>query len=91
MHELKERKLSYCLELHCFSALIYVVINLCGQLQVLQDMGLPTGVELKTAESVKSEEAPAAVEDLKPVVTPVETTTAATGAANTDTTDALEV
>lgn len=54
-------------------------------------MGLPTGVELKTAELVKSEEAPAAVEDLKPVVTPVETTTAATGAANTDTTDAVEV
>lgn len=64
----------------------------CGQLQVLQDMGLPTGVEVKT-ESVKSEEAEAAVtvEEFKPVVTPIETTTAATGTANVDTTDAVEV
>ncbi|XP_037647771.1 interleukin enhancer-binding factor 3 homolog isoform X3 [Sebastes umbrosus] len=60
--------------------------------KVLQDMGLPTGVELKTAESVKSEEAVVAVtvEELKPIVTPIETTTAATGAANADTTDAVE-
>ncbi|XP_040014142.1 interleukin enhancer-binding factor 3 homolog isoform X2 [Xiphias gladius] len=60
--------------------------------KVLQDMGLPTGVELKTAEPVKSEEAvvTAAVEDLRPVVTPIETTTAATGASNVDTTDAVE-
>uniref|UniRef100_A0A665W3Z9 Interleukin enhancer binding factor 3b n=1 Tax=Echeneis naucrates TaxID=173247 RepID=A0A665W3Z9_ECHNA len=53
--------------------------------KVLQDMGLPTGVELKTAETVKSEETATAttVEELKPVVTPVETNTAATGAAST--------
>ncbi|XP_038549571.1 interleukin enhancer-binding factor 3 homolog isoform X1 [Micropterus salmoides] len=59
--------------------------------KVLQDMGLPTGVEVKT-ESVKSEEAEAAVtvEEFKPVVTPIETTTAATGTANVDTTDAVE-
>ncbi|XP_044038446.1 interleukin enhancer-binding factor 3 homolog isoform X1 [Siniperca chuatsi] len=59
--------------------------------KVLQDMGLPTGVELKT-ELVKSEEAEVAVavEELKPVVTPIETTNAATGTANTDTTDAVE-
>lgn len=68
-------------------------MNLCGQLQVLQDMGLPTGVELKTAEPVKSEEAvvAATVEELKPVVAPVETTTAATGTATADATDAVEV
>uniref|UniRef100_A0A8C4HBQ3 Interleukin enhancer binding factor 3b n=1 Tax=Dicentrarchus labrax TaxID=13489 RepID=A0A8C4HBQ3_DICLA len=37
--------------------------------KVLQDMGLPTGVELKTAEPVKSEEAVVAanVEELRPV------------------------
>ncbi|XP_068593082.1 interleukin enhancer-binding factor 3 homolog isoform X2 [Cebidichthys violaceus] len=61
--------------------------------KVLQDMGLPTGVELKTAETVKAEEAvvPVTVEELKPVVTPVETTAAAaTGAANADTADAAE-
>uniref|UniRef100_A0A665W3Z2 Interleukin enhancer binding factor 3b n=1 Tax=Echeneis naucrates TaxID=173247 RepID=A0A665W3Z2_ECHNA len=60
--------------------------------KVLQDMGLPTGVELKTAETVKSEETATAttVEELKPVVTPVETNTAATGAASADTTDAVE-
>lgn len=65
---------------------------LCGQLQVLQDMGLPTGVEVKT-EPLKSEETVVAVivEELKPVVTPVETTTAATGTASADTTDAGEV
>lgn len=62
-------------------------------MQVLQDMGLPTGVELKTAEPVKSEEAvvAATVEELRPVVTPIETATAATGAANADSTDAVEV
>ncbi len=56
-------------------------------------MGLPTGVDLKTAEPVKSEEAvvAATVEECKPVVTPVESTTAATGTANADTTDAVEV
>lgn len=56
-------------------------------------MGLPTGVELKTAEPVKSEEAAVAttVEELRPVVTPIETTTTATGAASAETTDAVEV
>nr|XP_020478723.1 interleukin enhancer-binding factor 3 isoform X2 [Monopterus albus] len=58
--------------------------------KVLQDMGLPTGVELKTVESIKTEEVAVAVEELKPVVTPVETTTAATGAASADATDAVE-
>lgn len=68
-------------------------MDLCGQLQVLQDMGLPTGVELKTAEPTKSEEVVVAntVEELKPVVTPVETTTAASGTAAADTTEAAEV
>ncbi|XP_041672901.1 interleukin enhancer-binding factor 3 homolog isoform X2 [Cheilinus undulatus] len=58
--------------------------------KVLQDMGLPTGVELKTAEPVKSEEAvvAATVEEMRPVATPVDTTTAATGTANTDSTNA---
>lgn len=69
---------------------------ICGHLQVLQDMGLPTGVELKTVkleEAVKSEEAvvAAAVEELKPTVATIETTTAATGAVNADTSDAAEV
>ncbi|XP_023286423.1 interleukin enhancer-binding factor 3 homolog, partial [Seriola lalandi dorsalis] len=58
--------------------------------KVLQDMGLPTGVELKTAETVKSEETAVAVEELRPVVTPIETSTAATGAASADATDAVE-
>ncbi|XP_071774562.2 interleukin enhancer-binding factor 3 homolog isoform X1 [Centroberyx gerrardi] len=61
--------------------------------KVLQDMGLPTGVELKTAEPAKPEEAAAAttVEELRPVVTPTETTTpAATGTANAEATDAIE-
>ncbi|XP_020514006.2 interleukin enhancer-binding factor 3 homolog isoform X3 [Labrus bergylta] len=68
--------------------------------KVLQDMGLPTGVELKTAETVvKSEETVVAikVEEMMPLVTPVETTTAAaaaataaTGAANTESADAAE-
>lgn len=55
-------------------------------------MGLPTGVEVKT-EPVKSEETEVAVavEELKPVVTAVETTTAATGTATADTTDGVEV
>uniref|UniRef100_UPI0037E764D3 interleukin enhancer-binding factor 3 homolog isoform X2 n=1 Tax=Semicossyphus pulcher TaxID=241346 RepID=UPI0037E764D3 len=60
--------------------------------KVLQDMGLPTGVELKTAEPVKSEETPVAikVEEMKPEVTPVEITTAATGTATAESTDAAE-
>ncbi|KAM7372446.1 hypothetical protein PAMP_009610 [Pampus punctatissimus] len=60
--------------------------------KVLQDMGLPTGVELKTAEPAKSEEAVVAttVEELRPVVTPAEMTAAATATANADTTAAAE-
>ncbi|XP_028267395.1 interleukin enhancer-binding factor 3 homolog isoform X2 [Parambassis ranga] len=60
--------------------------------KVLHDMGLPTGVELKTAESVKLEEAvvTTAIEEVKPVVTPVDTATAATGASSADSTDAVE-
>lgn len=57
-------------------------------------MGLPTGVELKTAEpAVKTEEAVVAntVEEQKPVVTPVETSTAVTGATNAESTEAVEV
>uniref|UniRef100_G3NSH7 Interleukin enhancer binding factor 3b n=1 Tax=Gasterosteus aculeatus aculeatus TaxID=481459 RepID=G3NSH7_GASAC len=42
--------------------------------KVLQDMGLPTGVELKAAETVKCEEVVVAVpvEDVKPVIIPIE-------------------
>uniref|UniRef100_A0A668A4W6 Interleukin enhancer binding factor 3b n=1 Tax=Myripristis murdjan TaxID=586833 RepID=A0A668A4W6_9TELE len=62
--------------------------------KVLQDMGLPTGVELKTAEPAKPEEAAAAaaatVEESKPVITPAETTTAATGTVKVEPTDAVE-
>uniref|UniRef100_A0AAQ5YF73 Spermatid perinuclear RNA-binding protein n=1 Tax=Amphiprion ocellaris TaxID=80972 RepID=A0AAQ5YF73_AMPOC len=59
--------------------------------KVLQDMGLPTGVEVKTAEPVKLEEAVVAttVEELRPVAK-LETPTAATGAANADSTLAAE-
>lgn len=63
-------------------------------MQVLQDMGLPTGVELKAAEVVKLEEVevPVAVEEFKPVKTPVEAPAAAAAApANADATDAAEV
>ncbi|XP_026180233.1 interleukin enhancer-binding factor 3 homolog isoform X2 [Mastacembelus armatus] len=49
--------------------------------KVLQDMGLPTGVELKTAEPVKPDEVAVAVEVLKPVVAPTETPAATTVAA----------
>uniref|UniRef100_A0A8C7UZW0 Interleukin enhancer binding factor 3b n=1 Tax=Oncorhynchus mykiss TaxID=8022 RepID=A0A8C7UZW0_ONCMY len=48
--------------------------------KVLQDMGLPTGVELKTAEPVKTEVATAIVEEVKPCITPIAMDTAATGA-----------
>ncbi|XP_059203061.1 interleukin enhancer-binding factor 3 homolog isoform X2 [Centropristis striata] len=57
--------------------------------KVLQDLGLPTGVELKT-EPVKVEEVAIAVEELKPVITPIETSTTATGAAAAEATDAVE-
>ncbi|KAM4717864.1 interleukin enhancer-binding factor 3 homolog [Anableps anableps] len=52
--------------------------------KVLQDMGLPTGVELKTTEAaVKLEEAVVATtaEEVKPAATPTESSTAAAGAA----------
>ncbi|XP_006805116.1 interleukin enhancer-binding factor 3 homolog isoform X2 [Neolamprologus brichardi] len=61
--------------------------------KVLQDMGLPTGVELKSPEpAVKADEAVVAntVEQQKPVVPPVETITAAAGAANAESTEAAE-
>ncbi|XP_037331246.2 interleukin enhancer-binding factor 3 homolog isoform X3 [Pungitius pungitius] len=53
--------------------------------KVLQDMGLPTGVELKAAETVKCEEVVVAVpaEAVKPVITPIEAPAAATGPADT--------
>ena len=57
-------------------------------------MGLPTGVEVKTAEpAIKVEEAvvPTTVEEVKPEVTPTETTNATTETANADRTDAAEV
>ncbi|CAB1341967.1 unnamed protein product [Coregonus sp. 'balchen'] len=59
--------------------------------KVLQDMGLPTGVELKTAEPVKTEEvAKAIVEDVKPCITPIAMDTAATGADSVEATDGAE-
>ncbi|XP_063327355.1 interleukin enhancer-binding factor 3 homolog isoform X1 [Pelmatolapia mariae] len=61
--------------------------------KVLQDMGLPTGVELKSPEpAVKADEAVVAntVEQQKPVVPPVETITATAGAANAESTEAAE-
>ncbi|XP_072225795.1 interleukin enhancer-binding factor 3 homolog isoform X1 [Leuresthes tenuis] len=61
--------------------------------KVLQDMGLPTGVEVKTAEpAIKVEEVvvPTTVEEVKPVVTPAETTNATTETANADRTEAAE-
>uniref|UniRef100_A0A8C7DH95 Interleukin enhancer binding factor 3b n=1 Tax=Oncorhynchus kisutch TaxID=8019 RepID=A0A8C7DH95_ONCKI len=45
--------------------------------KVLQDMGLPTGVELKTAEPVKTEVATAIVEEVKPCITPIAMDTSA--------------
>ncbi|XP_056143321.1 interleukin enhancer-binding factor 3 homolog isoform X2 [Lampris incognitus] len=63
--------------------------------KVLQDMGLPTGVDLKTAEPVKTEEVVAAavaatVEESKPVVIPAEPNPAATGTVKTETTETAE-
>ncbi|MEQ2214336.1 hypothetical protein XENOCAPTIV_001816 [Xenoophorus captivus] len=52
--------------------------------KVLQDMGLPTGVEVKSAEpAVKLEEAVVSTtaEEVKPAATSTESSTAATGAA----------
>ncbi|XP_040047521.1 interleukin enhancer-binding factor 3 homolog isoform X2 [Gasterosteus aculeatus] len=59
--------------------------------KVLQDMGLPTGVELKAAETVKCEEVVVAVpvEDVKPVIIPIEAPPA-TGTANAANADATE-
>lgn len=67
-------------------------MNVCVDLQVLQDMGLPTGVELKAAETVKCEEVVVAVpvEDVKPVIIPIEAPPA-TGTANAANADATEV
>ncbi|XP_017272213.1 interleukin enhancer-binding factor 3 homolog isoform X2 [Kryptolebias marmoratus] len=61
--------------------------------KVLQDMGLPTGVELKTTEpTVKMEEAVVAttVEEPNPVVMQTETPAAATATANADQTETVE-
>ncbi|KAM9746333.1 interleukin enhancer-binding factor 3 homolog [Menidia menidia] len=60
--------------------------------KVLQDMGLPTGVEAKTDPGSKAEEAEVvtAVEEVKPVATPPETTNAATATANADRPEAAE-
>ncbi|XP_062263323.1 interleukin enhancer-binding factor 3 homolog isoform X1 [Platichthys flesus] len=60
--------------------------------KVLLYMGLPTGVEVKTTDPVKLEETETVVkvEELKPVVTPIEPPPAATGAAAADATDAGE-
>ncbi|KAK1876970.1 Interleukin enhancer-binding factor 3 like [Dissostichus eleginoides] len=59
--------------------------------KVLQDMGLPTGVEVKT-ESIKSEEAVVAVtvEEVKPVITPIEAPSSSPAAANADGSEAVE-
>lgn len=54
-------------------------------------MGLPTGVELKTAEPVKTEVATAIVEEVKPCITPIAMDTAATGADSVEATDGAEV
>lgn len=54
-------------------------------------MGLPTGVELKTAEPVKTEVATAVVEEVKPCITPIAMDTAATGADSVEATDGAEV
>ncbi|KAM4531273.1 interleukin enhancer-binding factor 3 homolog isoform 2-T2 [Odontesthes bonariensis] len=60
--------------------------------KVLQDMGLPTGVEVKTEPAIKVEEVevPATVEEVKPVETPPETTKPTTETANADRTEAAE-
>ncbi|KAL3054281.1 hypothetical protein OYC64_006582 [Pagothenia borchgrevinki] len=59
--------------------------------KVLQDMGLPTGVEVKT-ESIKLEEAvvPVTVEEVKPVITPIEAPSSSPAAANADGSEAVE-
>lgn len=54
-------------------------------------MGLPTGVELKTAEPVKTEVATAVVEEVKPCITPIAMDTAATGEDSVEATDGAEV
>ncbi|XP_061555570.1 interleukin enhancer-binding factor 3 homolog isoform X1 [Phycodurus eques] len=60
--------------------------------KALQDMGLPTGVELKTPEPVKAEETavPVIVEDVKPVLTANEVAPMPTGTASVDSTDPAE-
>ncbi|XP_033944561.2 interleukin enhancer-binding factor 3 homolog isoform X3 [Pseudochaenichthys georgianus] len=58
--------------------------------KVLQDMGLPTGVEVKT--EIKSEEVVVAVtvEEVKPVITPIEAPSSSPAAANADGSEAVE-
>lgn len=59
--------------------------------QVLQDMGLPTGVEIKTEVKSEPEETSVTPEEEKPVVLPAETTTAAKPEDSPDTSGAAEV
>lgn len=56
-------------------------------------MGLPTGVEIKTPEPVKTEETPVpvTVPDVKPVITAAEVAPVLTEPVSTDSTDAAEV
>ncbi|KAJ4931765.1 hypothetical protein JOQ06_010205 [Pogonophryne albipinna] len=58
--------------------------------KVLQDMGLPTGVEVKT--EIKLEEVVVAVtvEEVKPVITPIEAPSSSPVAANADGSEAVE-
>ncbi|XP_034055873.1 interleukin enhancer-binding factor 3 homolog isoform X2 [Gymnodraco acuticeps] len=58
--------------------------------KVLQDMGLPTGVEVKT--EIKLEEVVVAVtvEEVKPVITPIEAPSSSPAAANADGSEAVE-
>lgn len=58
-------------------------VNFFGCVQVLQDMGLPTGVELKSTEvAVKLEETVVAIaaEEVKPAIIQTESSTATAGA-----------
>ncbi|XP_024919953.1 interleukin enhancer-binding factor 3 homolog isoform X1 [Cynoglossus semilaevis] len=59
--------------------------------KVLQDMGLPTGVEIKTEVKSEPEETSVTPEEEKPVVLPAETTTAAKPEDSPDTSGAAEV
>ncbi|XP_034047071.1 interleukin enhancer-binding factor 3 homolog isoform X2 [Thalassophryne amazonica] len=60
-------------------------------LKVLQDMGLPTGVEVKNADAEKQKETTGTTEvKSEPAATPIETAIAAAVTANADATDAVE-